>query len=116
MDFVNEENGHDSLFFTNLLHCIDDLLHTLFHVTTEFGTSHQCADFERVNNTSLDCFGHLLFSNHLSKPFNNRSLTYAGFADQDCIVLSPARSSENQRGDFLLSTDEWIDFASKGSL
>ena len=78
-----------------LLHFVEDGLQALFEFAAILGASDQRAQVEREDDLVLQALGHVAAHDALREALDDGGLAYAGFADEDGIVLGLAGKNAN---------------------
>ena len=92
-----------------LLDLGEDGLQALLELAPVLGAGEQRADIERPDGPILQPVGHVAADDPLCKPFGDRRLPHAGLADQDGIVLRPAREDLDHAPDLLVAPDHRVE-------
>ena len=111
VDLVNEEDdvapGAD-LF--------EHLLEALLEVTAVAAPGDQGAEVERVELLARQRLRHFVGHDALGQALDNGGLAHTGLADQDGVVLRPARQDLHHTFDFFGASDDGIELAVTGEL
>src|SRR4029450_9468930 len=96
-----------------LLH---DRLQPLLELAAILRPGDESAQIELEQPLVHEDIGHVVADDLLREPFNDGGLAYAGLADQDRIVLRPAREDLDDAFDFLLTAYDRIELGLAGEL
>ncbi len=106
VDLVDEQ--HDVAAGADLL---EHLLEALLEVTAVARSGHQRTQVEGVDLLVLECLRHVAADDVLGQSLDDRGLADTGLADQDRVVLRPAREDLHDPLDLLLTTDDRVELA-----
>ena len=95
---------------------LEDRLQALFELPAIFRARDERAHVERDDALLLQPFGHVAADDAAGQAFDDGRLADAGFADEDRIVLRPARQHLNDAPDLLVAADDRIQLAAAGEL
>src|SRR5438552_7453582 len=104
MELVDEQD--DVAALGDLLH---HLLEALLELAAVLGTGDQRREVERVDLLALQDLGHLVAGDARGETLDDGRLTDAGLADQDRVVLRPAREDLHHALDLGLASDNRIE-------
>src|SRR5262249_1188002 len=88
---------------------LEHLLQALLEVTAVARAGPKSAKVERVQLLVLERLRHLALDDALREPFDDSRLADSRLADQDRVVLGPARQHLHDALDFLLSADHRVE-------
>ena len=111
VQFVDKNDG---LAFV-LRQFLEHRFQALFKFTPELGTSQQRSHVERQHALALERIGHFAGDDALRQAFDDGGLAYAGFADQNRIVLGAALQHLDGAADFIVAADHRVEFAQAGT-
>src|SRR6185437_3807674 len=86
-------------------------LEPLLELAPVLRAGEQAADVERPDALPLQRLGDVAGDDPLREPLDDRGLPDAGLADQDGVVLRPAREHLDHTADLLVATDDGIELA-----
>ena len=95
---------------------IDDRLEPFLKFALILGPGNQCAHVERVNLFHFQVFGHVSSHNSLRQPLDNRSLAGSWLTNKNRIILSATAQNLQHTADFVISSNDWVEFALAGTL
>ncbi len=109
VDLVDEQHrvGH-------LLQCRQHALQALLEVATVLGTSHQCAQVERVDHRVGQHVGHRAFDDAAGQALGDGRLAYARLTDVQRIVLAAAAEDLDGALDLVGTADQGVDATCPG--
>ena len=110
--FVDEQD--DAAFGRR--HFVEHRFQPLFELAAIFGPGDQRAHVEGEQLLVANRLGHVAVDDAQRKPLDDRRLADSGLADQDRIVLGPARQHLDRAAYFLVTADDRIEFAGAGGL
>src|SRR4029450_5700627 len=84
-------------------------LQPLLELAPVLRAGEQAADVERPDALPLQRLGDVAGDDSLREPFDDRGLADAGLADQDGIVLRPAREHLDDAADLLVAADDRVE-------
>ena len=88
---------------------LEDLLQPLLEVTAVAGTGDERAEVQRVELLVLQRLGHLALDDRLGQALDDGGLADAGLADEDGVVLGPARQDLHDPLDLLGPPDDRVE-------
>src|SRR6266508_281017 len=97
----------------DLLH---DLLEPFLEFAAVFGAGDERSEVERVDLLALQQLGHVSGRDSLSEPLDDGGLADAGLADQDGVVLLPAREDLHDPLDLDLAPDHGVELSLRSLL
>ena len=89
---------------------LEHRLQPLFELAAILGARDQGAHVEGDDPLVLQALGHVAAVDAARQSFDDRGLADAGLADEDRIVLRPARQHLDDTPDFLVPSDDRIEF------
>ena len=92
-------------------HLIQDGLQPLLELAAVFRSGDQRAHVEREQLLVANRLRHVAVDDAQREPLDDRRLADAGLADQNRIVLGPARQNLDRAADFLVAADDRIELA-----
>ena len=98
------------------LDLLQDLLQALLEVAAVAGAGHQRAEVERVDLLALEGLGDVALHDLGGQALDDGGLADAGLADQDRVVLGPARQDLHDPLDLLLAADDRVELGLAGEL
>ncbi len=90
---------------------VQNCLQPLFEFTTVFRTGNQRTHVQRQQFLVLKAFGHITINDPQRETFDNRCFTDARFTNQHRIVFCATAKNLHRAANFLVPTDNRIDFA-----
>ena len=87
----------------------EDGLEPLLELAAVLRTGDQRADVERPDALALEARGHVARDDPLREPLGDRRLPHARLADQDGVVLRPAREHLDRAADLLVPPDHRVE-------
>ena len=90
---------------------LEDRLQPLFELAAVLCAGNERAHVQGDNLLVLQPLGHVLPHDALGQAFDDGGLADAGFADEDGIVLGPARQHLNHPADLVVATDDRVELA-----
>ena len=108
--FVDEQNDRLGRGLNFVDHAAQALLELAFHA----GAGLEQAHVQRADAHVLQRRRHVARQDALHEAFDDGGLADAGFAGEDRIVLAAAHEDVHALADFLVATDDGIDFALAG--
>ena len=111
VDLVDEQ--HDVAARADLL---EDLLQPLLEVAAVTAAGDERAEVERVELLARQRLGHVVGDDALRQALDNGGLAHAGLADQDRVVLGPARQDLHDAFDLFMTSDDRVELAVTGEL
>mmetsp|Transcript_27288 Transcript_27288/g.63858 ORF Transcript_27288/g.63858 Transcript_27288/m.63858 type:complete len:216 (-) Transcript_27288:415-1062(-) len=112
MKLINEQDH----FAIGRLNVLDDALQPLFELTAEHCAGQELSQIEADYTLILHRFGHLSRHDALGQPLGNGRLAYARFTDKDRIILCSSSQYLQCPADFIVSTDDRVQFSLLGHL
>ena len=112
VQLVDEEDDLALGVLDLLEHGLDPLL----ELAAVLRAGEQGADVERPDALALQALGHVAGDDPLGEPLDDRGLPHAGLADQDGVVLRPAREHLDHAPDLLVAADDRVELALLGEL
>src|SRR6185312_5346825 len=94
-----------------ILDFLEHGLQAVFKLAAIFRASQHRAQIKRDYAFVLEHLGNVAGDDAARKTFDNRSLAYAGFADQHRVVLGAAREHLNYPADFFVAPNHRIELA-----
>ena len=91
-------------------------LQPLLELAAVLRPGEQRADVERPDALALQALGHVAGDDPLREPLDDRRLADARLADQDRVVLRPAREHLDHAPDLLVAADDRVELALLGRL
>ena len=95
---------------------LQDRLQPLFELAAVLRPGDERAHVEGDDAFVLQAFRHVAADDAAGQPFDDRGLADAGLADEDRIVLRPAREHLDHAADFLVAANHRIELAAAGQL
>jgi hypothetical protein len=92
----------------------EDSLEPFFELAAVLRAGEQRADVERPHALALEPLGNVSRDDPLRQPFDDRGLPDAGLADEDWIVLRPAREDLHDAPDLLVAPDDGVQLPGLG--
>ena len=89
----------------------EDGLEPLLELTPVFGPGEERADVERPHALALQPLGNVARDDALGEALGDRRLSHAGLADQNRVVLRPARQHLHDAADLLVAADDRVELA-----
>jgi hypothetical protein len=111
VELVDEQN--DVAALGDLLH---DLLEALLELAAVLRPGHERREVERVDLLALEQLGNLVRRDPGGEALDDGCLADARLADQDRVVLRPAREDLHHALDLGLATDDGVELAVRGLL
>ena len=105
--FVNEQDDGLGRGLDFINHTAQALLEFAFHARARLKQAH----VQRADAHILERRGHITRKNALHEAFDDGGLADAGFARQDGIILPAAHEDVHALPDFLITTDDGINFS-----
>ena len=99
-----------------LLDLAENGFQPLLKLTTVFCTGNQRAHIQGKNGLVLQGGGHVAFDNPLGQALGNGCFTYAGFTDQDGVILTFPAQNPDDISDFVVSADDRVQLVLPGTL
>src|SRR5439155_21896533 len=96
------------------LDLVQDGLEALLELAAILRACEQRADVERPDALALEAFWHVARDDALSEPLDDRGLADAGIADEDRVVLRPAREDLDDAAHFLVAADHRVELSLLG--
>ena len=112
VQLVDEEN--DLAF--RVLDLGEDGLEPLLELAAVLRPGQERADVERPDALALQALGDVAGDDPLREPLGDRGLADTGLADQDGVVLRPAREHLDHAADLLVAPDDGVELALLGGL
>jgi hypothetical protein len=109
VDLVDEQDR--VLLFLQLR---EQALEALLEIAAVLGAREQRTQVERVDHAGAQHVGHLAVDDALGQPLGDRGLAHPGFADQQRIVLAPAREDLRHALELRGTPDQRIDAPGAG--
>ncbi len=106
MKFVNKQDYAACFGLDFLEHRFESVL----EFPPVFGSRNQRAQVQSGKFFVLERFRNIAVSNPLGKPLDNSSLAHTRLANEDRIVLCPARKNLDYPPDFIIPSDDRIQF------
>ena len=107
MQFVDEED----YFALGRRDLGEDGLQALLELAAVLGSGDQRSHVERPHTLALEAGRDVTGDDALGEAFGNRGLADAGLADQDRVVLRPAREHLDRAANLLVATDNGVELA-----
>ena len=107
VEFIDKENHG----IANALEFHDEALHAFFELATILCTSHHSSNVKRHNALVRKQIRNLALYNLESQTFDNRSLTYARFANERRVVLFATAKNLDQAFNFCFTADNRVELA-----
>ena len=107
MELVDEENDLTG----GISDFLEDRLQPLFELAAVLCAGNERTHVQGHNLLVLQALGHVLPHDALSQAFDDGGLADTGLADEDGIVLGPARQHLNHPADLVVSTDDRVELA-----
>ncbi len=104
--FVDEEQ--DILGLADFFH---DGLDALFELSAVLGAGNHQGEVEGDDFLVAEKFGDIALDDFLGEAFDNGGFTYAGFTDENGVVLGAAAQDLDDALDFVFAADDRIEFA-----
>ena len=95
---------------------LEHRLQALLELAAVLGPGHHGAQVERDHALALEALGHVALDDPVGQPLDDGRLADAGLADQDRVVLGPARQHLNHPADLLVAPDDRVELALAGRL
>ena len=89
-------------------------LEPLLELAAVLGAGHQRAEVERDDALVLEVLWHVATDDSLRETLDDRGLADARLADQDRVVLGPAREDLDRPADLLVTPDDRVELALPG--
>ena len=89
----------------------EDCLEPLLELAAVLGAGDQRTDVERPDALALQSLGHVARDDALGEALRDRRLADARLADQDRVVLRPAREHLDRAPDLLVAADHGVELA-----
>ena len=99
-----------------VLDFLEHRLQPLLELAAELGAGDQRAHVERDDPLVLQPLRHVAADDPLGQPLDDRRLADARLADQDRVVLGPAREDLDDAPDLLVAADHRVELALPGQL
>ena len=97
-----------------VLDLLEDGLEALLELAAVLRAGEQRADVERDDAAAAQRLGHVAVDDPLREALDDRGLADAGVADQDGVVLRPAREHLDDAADLLVAADHRVELARLG--
>lgn len=110
--FIDEEDDLPR----GLLDFVENCLEPFFEFASELCASDEGTHIESDDRLSAKPFGDISGDNALGETLGDSSFSDPGFPDQDRVVLGSSREDLDHAADFLIATDDGIEFALAGAL
>ena len=94
-----------------VLDLLQDRLEALLELAPELGAGDQRAEVERDDALVLERLGDVAADDPLREALDDRGLADAGLADQDRVVLGPAREDLHDPPDLVVAADDRVELA-----
>ena len=94
-----------------VLDLLEDGLEPLLELAAELGAGDERAEVERDDALVLEALGHVAADDALGEALDDGRLADAGLADEDRVVLGPARQDLDDAADLLVAADDRIELA-----
>ncbi len=107
---VNLVDEHDDAPLT-ARHLVDDALEPLLKFALVLRTGHQRAHVERVELFVFQVFGHVAAHNTLCQPLHDGGFARSRLTYQDRVVFRSAAQDLQQPPDFVVASDNGVEFA-----
>ena len=91
-------------------------LEPLLEFAAEFRAGDQRAHVQHDHAAVLEALRHVAAHDALGQPFDDRGLAHARVADQDRVVLGPARQDLDDPANLVVAPDDRVELALTGSL
>ena len=111
MDFIDEQNAVGLV-----LQGLEHTLQALLEVTAVFGAGQQSAHVERINLRFSQNFRHSALGDAPGQALGNGRFAHTGLAHQQRVVLAAAAQNLDGALDFVLTTNQRINFPVLGGL
>ena len=94
-----------------VLDLLEDGLQPLLELAAELGAGDERAEVERDDALVLEPLGHVAADDPLGEPLGDGRLADAGLADEDRVVLGPARQDLDDAPDLVVAADDRVELA-----
>ena len=106
---VNLVDEQDRAFLA--LQLCEYVFQPLLEITAILGTGQQCAEIQRINGRRFQYFRNFLVDDLFCQSFRDGSFADAGLTNVKRIVLATTTQNLNRAFNFILATNQGIDFA-----
>ncbi len=97
-----------------VLDLLEDGLEPLLELAAELGAGDERAEVERDDALVLEPLGHVAADDALGEALDDGRLADARLADQDRVVLGPARQDLDDPADLVVAADDRVELARAG--